>query len=80
MPPSTSTGPDRPTVFVSYSHLDETWKDLVVGHLKVLGSDLEVWDDRRIMATASAFTAPVRLAELRQRIASVVPLPLRSSG
>ncbi|HSS52035.1 MAG TPA: TIR domain-containing protein, partial [Thermoanaerobaculia bacterium] len=41
---------DRPTVFVSYSHVDETWKDRVVQHLRVLEPEgvLEVWDDRRI--------------------------------
>jgi hypothetical protein len=40
----------RRTVFISYSHKDEAWKDRVVGHLKVLGIDdeLEVWDDRQI--------------------------------
>lgn len=40
----------RRTVFISYSHQDEDWKDRVVGHLKVLGIDdeLEIWHDRRI--------------------------------
>ena len=39
-------------VFISYSHVDEEWKDLVVKHLGVLESEgrLEVWDDRRIAA------------------------------
>ncbi|HEX4962101.1 MAG TPA: TIR domain-containing protein [Thermoanaerobaculia bacterium] len=39
-----------PTVFLSYSHQDEPWKDRVVKHLKVLEpqGELEVWDDRRI--------------------------------
>lgn len=42
--------PPVPTVFISYSHQDEDWKDRVVGHLQVLGihDDLEIWDDRRI--------------------------------
>lgn len=37
-------------VFVSYSHKDETWKDLVVTHLKPLvhQGDLVLWDDRKI--------------------------------
>jgi hypothetical protein len=40
----------RRTVFISYSHQDEDWKDRVVGHLRVLGIDdeLEIWHDRRI--------------------------------
>lgn len=40
----------RPTVFVSYSHRDERWKDLVVQHLRVLEPEgaFEVWEDRRI--------------------------------
>ena len=50
MPPNASPAPDRPTVFVSYSHKDERWKDRLVGHLKVLEPEgvLEVWHDRRI--------------------------------
>jgi hypothetical protein len=41
---------DRPTIFVSYSHEDEDWKDLVVGHLQVAERQgvFSVWDDRRI--------------------------------
>jgi len=38
----------RPTVFLCYSHQDEDWKDRVVGHLKVLDAELEIWDDRQI--------------------------------
>ncbi len=40
----------RPTVFVSYSHEDEAWKNRLVKQLRVLEleGDLEVWDDRRI--------------------------------
>ncbi len=42
----------RPRVFLSYSHLDEDWKDRVVGHLRELEGRglLEVWDDRRMGA------------------------------
>jgi len=42
----------RPTVFVSYSHKDEEWKDRLVTHLGVLQSQglLDLWDDRRISA------------------------------
>ena len=36
----------RPTVFISYSHKDEDWKDRLVTHLGVLAQQgvLEVWD------------------------------------
>ncbi|HEX5717759.1 MAG TPA: toll/interleukin-1 receptor domain-containing protein, partial [Thermoanaerobaculia bacterium] len=40
--------PTRSTVFLSYSHQDEDWKNRVVGHLDVLEAELDVWDDRRI--------------------------------
>jgi len=41
-----------PSVFISYSHKDEEWKDRVVTHLRVLQMQdmLDVWDDRRIEA------------------------------
>ena len=42
-----------PTVFISYSHQDEGWKERLVTHLKVLQIKdiaLEVWDDRCIQA------------------------------
>ena len=47
-----NTATARPTVFVSYSHQDEAWKDRLVKQLRVLEleGDLEVWDDRRIAA------------------------------
>lgn len=37
-------------VFISYSHEDEIWKDILVKQLNVLGMDglLDVWEDRRI--------------------------------
>jgi energy-coupling factor transporter ATP-binding protein EcfA2 len=41
------------SIFISYSHLDEVWKNRVQKQLKVLetaGIGLEVWDDRRISA------------------------------
>ena len=39
-----------PTVFISYSHKDEEWKDRLVTHLGVLQQQglLDLWDDRRI--------------------------------
>ena len=41
-----------PTVFISYSHKDETWKDRLVNQFGVLQEQdlLGVWDDRRIGA------------------------------
>ncbi|NQE46329.1 hypothetical protein C5S31_09945 [ANME-1 cluster archaeon GoMg2] len=43
-----------PTVFISYSHKDEAWKDRLVTHLSVLQQEgiLDLWDDRRIGAGA----------------------------
>ena len=38
-----------PTVFISYSHKDEAWKDRLVSHLGVPHL-LDLWDDRRIGA------------------------------
>jgi hypothetical protein len=42
----------QPTVFISYSHKDEAWKDRLVTHLGVLEKQgqLDLWDDRRIGA------------------------------
>lgn len=44
----------QPTVFISYSHQDEAWKDRLVTHLGVLQRQglLDPWDDRRIGAGA----------------------------
>ena len=41
-----------PTVFITYSHKDEAWKDRLVSHLGVLQHEglLNLWDDRRIGA------------------------------
>jgi hypothetical protein len=42
----------KPTVFISYSHKDEKWKDRLVTHLEVLKKEglLDEWNDRRIGA------------------------------
>lgn len=42
----------KPTVFISYSHKDEAWKDRLVSHLGVLQQEglLDIWEDRRIVA------------------------------
>src|SRR5882757_1511885 len=44
--------PTTPTVFISYSHKDDVWKDRLVKQLAVLESQglLKTWDDRRIGA------------------------------
>jgi tetratricopeptide (TPR) repeat protein len=43
---------DLPSVFISYSHVDETWKDKLAIQLGVLAAEsrLDVWDNRRIPA------------------------------
>ncbi|MCI0617755.1 toll/interleukin-1 receptor domain-containing protein [bacterium] len=43
---------DKPTVFISYSHKDEAWKERLVTQLSVLQfqSILDLWDDHRIEA------------------------------
>jgi tetratricopeptide (TPR) repeat protein len=48
---------DKPTVFISYSHSDESWKDLLRPHLQVLEQvgRITIWDDRRIDAGAEWF-------------------------
>lgn len=46
-----------PSVFLSYSHKDEIWKDRLKTHLGVLGIQglLDPWDDRRIGAGTDWF-------------------------
>jgi hypothetical protein len=52
------------TVFISYSHRDETWKDRLLTQLGVLKQQelLELWHDRRIGAGADWYE------EIRQAI------------
>jgi tetratricopeptide (TPR) repeat protein len=40
----------KPTVFISYSHKDEKWKNLLQPHLKLLekSGSISIWDDRQI--------------------------------
>ncbi|MEM9629062.1 MAG: TIR domain-containing protein [Pseudomonadota bacterium] len=47
-----ATSGDAPSVFISYSHKDEVWKDRLQTQLDVLGMEgvLNVWEDRRIAA------------------------------
>ena len=44
----------KPTVFISYSHKDEEWKNRLRPHLKVLEQvgRITIWDDRQIDAGA----------------------------
>ncbi|HEX4494278.1 MAG TPA: tetratricopeptide repeat protein [Thermoanaerobaculia bacterium] len=44
--------PTAPTVFISYSHKDEVWKDRLLPHLRISEKEglLELWNDRRIAA------------------------------
>jgi hypothetical protein len=44
----------KPTIFISYSHNDEEWKDWVVNHLGVLRDQglIGIWEDRQISAGA----------------------------
>jgi tetratricopeptide (TPR) repeat protein len=44
--------PDRPSVFISYSHCDTEWKDRFVGHLEVSVKQghFEQWNDEQIGA------------------------------
>jgi tetratricopeptide (TPR) repeat protein len=46
--------PDRPLVFVSYSHKDERWKERLRAHLGVLEQEdqIVIWDDRQIEPSA----------------------------
>lgn len=42
--------PKNPTIFISYSHQDEDWKNRLTTHLAVLEKQgiLDFWDDRQI--------------------------------
>lgn len=42
--------PTPSTVFISYSHKDEAWKDRLVTHLTVIKDVLQPWSDRNIQA------------------------------
>ncbi|MEA2692776.1 MAG: hypothetical protein QOJ16_2163, partial [Acidobacteriota bacterium] len=72
MPPDASTQPDRPTVFVSYSHRDEGWKDRLVQQLRVLEPEgvLEVWEDRRLAPGSDWF--PEIEQAMRRAVAAVL--------
>ena len=52
VPAAAAEAASGPTVFISYSHRDEAWKDRLVVQLGVLQRQglLDLWDDRRIGA------------------------------
>jgi tetratricopeptide (TPR) repeat protein len=59
-----------PTVFISYSHKDEIWKDRLVGQLRVLVLEgaFDLWDDRDI-AAGDGWEAKIETAMERARAA-----------
>jgi tetratricopeptide (TPR) repeat protein len=59
-----------PTVFISYSHQDEAWKNQLVSQLRVLEIEdaLSVWDDRQI-AAGGDWHAEIETAMERARAA-----------
>ncbi len=61
---------EPPTVFLSYSHVDEVWKDRLEVQLKVLQFEgvLDVWSDRDIKA-GSAWLAKIEAAIDNARVA-----------
>ena len=66
----------RPTVFLSYSHKDEAWKDRLSAHLKglLLQGDLESWDDRRIRG-GDDWLAEIEAAMNRAAVAVLLVSP-----
>jgi tetratricopeptide (TPR) repeat protein len=58
------------TVFISYSHKDEAWKNQLVTHLRVLerAGLLDVWDDQKI-AAGDGWRAEIATAMDRARAA-----------
>lgn len=65
----------KPTVFISYSHKDEEWKDRLRPHLDMLEKagriDVDIWDDRDIGAGAEWYD---EIREVMERAAVVVCL------
>jgi len=61
-----------PSIFLSYSHKDEVWKDRLKTHLGVL--ELDAWDDRRIEGGADWFEE-IRDAMARASLAVLLISP-----
>ncbi len=55
----------KPTIFISYSHQDEAWKDRLMIHLQVLALEerFAVWDDRQITTGDDWYPAIERAVE-----------------
>jgi hypothetical protein len=62
--------PTAPTVFISYSHQDEVWKDRLLEHLGVLEEEglLKTWNDRNIGA-GDEWLEEIRTAMSSARVA-----------
>ena len=45
--PTDNVKDSPPKIFISYSHVDEEWKDLIKGHFTV-NRNFDIWDDRDI--------------------------------
>jgi hypothetical protein len=57
------------TIFISYSHKDERWKDRLVTHLTALQQEsVDVWSDRRI-AAGEDWLKEIRVALTRAQVA-----------
>src|SRR5215475_13290350 len=52
----------RPSIFISYNHKDEDWKDRILLHLGIAQKQklFDVWDDRRIEGGEDWFEAITR--------------------
>jgi hypothetical protein len=50
---------NRPSIFISYSHKDEDWKDRILVHIGIAQKQelFDVWDDRRIEGCKDWFEA-----------------------
>ncbi len=71
-----------PTVFISYSHKDETWKDQLVSQLRVLEleGDLEVWEDRKLAAGAGWRAGITKAMESAQAAVLLISADFLTSG
>ena len=67
---SRNTLMNGPTVFISYSHQDEAWKDQLVRQLQVLELEgaYDIWEDRKI-AAGDGWRAEIETAMARARAA-----------
>ncbi|MGH9752755.1 MAG: toll/interleukin-1 receptor domain-containing protein [Blastocatellia bacterium] len=54
-----------PTVFISYSHLDELWKDRLVKHLGIAEKQglLQTWNDRNLLGGDDWFAEIINAIE-----------------